>query len=119
MGIAEREVAVVPRDNDNRARAKAGRSRVIPASPELMRLYADYLNREYGALDSDYVFVNLWSEPLGRPWAYPAVYDLVLRLRERTGITSSPTNTAIFSLLSCRVAISVWRLAVLGVSVLR
>jgi hypothetical protein len=31
---------------------------VIPASPELMRLYADYLNREYGALDSDYVFVN-------------------------------------------------------------
>jgi integrase/recombinase XerD len=90
MGIAEREVAVVPRDNDNRARAKAGRSRVIPASPELMRLYADYLNREYGALDSDYVFVNLWSEPLGRPWAYPAVYDLVLRLRERTGIDFEP-----------------------------
>ena len=59
IGIAEREVTVMPRDNDNRARAKAGRSRVIPASPELMRLYADYLNREYGALDSDYVFVNL------------------------------------------------------------
>jgi integrase/recombinase XerD len=90
MGIAEREVAVVPRDNDNRARAKAGRSRVIPASPELMRLYADYLNREYGALDCDYVFVNLWAEPLGRPWAYPAVYDLVLRLRERTGIDFEP-----------------------------
>src|SRR5262249_11281232 len=47
MGIAEREVTVMPRDNDNLARAKAGRSRVIPASPELMRLYADYLNREY------------------------------------------------------------------------
>jgi site-specific recombinase XerD len=90
MGIAEREVSVVPRDNDNRARAKAGRSRVIPASLELMHLYADYLNREYGALDSDYVFVNLWAEPLGRPWAYPAVYDLVLRLRERTGIDFEP-----------------------------
>ena len=90
MEIAERQVTVVPRDNDNRARAKAGRSRVIPASPELMRLYADYLNREYGALDSDYVFVNLWSEPLGHPWAYPAVYDLVLRLRERTGIDFEP-----------------------------
>jgi len=90
MGIAEREVTVKPRDNDNRARAKAGRSRVIPASPELMRLYADYLNREYGALDSDYVFVNLWAKPLGRPWAYPAVYDLVLRLRERTGIDFEP-----------------------------
>jgi integrase/recombinase XerD len=59
---------------------------VIPASPELMRLYADYLNREY----ADYVFVNLWAEPLGRPWAYPAVYDLVLRLRERTGIDFEP-----------------------------
>ncbi len=90
MGVAERQVAVVPRDNDNRARAKAGRSRVIPASPELMRLYADYLNREYGALDSDYVFVNLWAEPLGRPWSYPAVYDLVLRLRQRTGIDFEP-----------------------------
>ncbi len=36
--IAERHVTIVPRDNDNRARAKAGRSRTIPASPELMRL---------------------------------------------------------------------------------
>ncbi len=90
MGIAERQVTVIPRDNDNRARAKAGRSRVIPASPELMRLYADYLNREYGALDSDHVFVNLWAEPVGRSWAYPAVYDLVLRLRERTGIDFEP-----------------------------
>ena len=55
IAIADRQVTVVPRQNDNGARAKAGRSRVIPASPELMRLYADYLNREYGALDSDYV----------------------------------------------------------------
>ena len=29
-----------------------------------MRLYADYLTREYGSLDSDYVFVNLWSRAL-------------------------------------------------------
>ena len=55
-----------------------------------MRLYADYLNREYGALDSDYVFVNLWSAPLGRPWSYSAVYDLVERLRTRTGIEFGP-----------------------------
>lgn len=90
MGIAERQVTVTPRNNDNGARVKAGRSRVVPASPELMRLYADYLNHEYGVLDSDYVFVNLWAEPLGRPWTYPAVYDLVLRLRERTGIDFEP-----------------------------
>jgi site-specific recombinase XerD len=90
MGIAERAVTITPRSNDNRARAKAGISRAIPASAELMRLYADYLTREYGSLDSDYVFVNLWSQPYGRPWTYAAVYDLVLRLRERTGIDFEP-----------------------------
>jgi integrase len=55
-----------------------------------MRLYADYLNREYGALDSDYLFVNLWGEPVGHPMTYPAVYDLVGRLRRRTGVAFSP-----------------------------
>ena len=89
IAIAEKTITITARDNDNRARAKTG-SRMIPASPELMRLYADYLNREYGALDSDYVFVNLWSAPLGRPWSYSAVYDLVVRLRTRTGIAYGP-----------------------------
>ena len=90
MGIAEQAMAITPRPNDNRARAKAGISRTIPASTELMRLYADYLTRGYGSLDSDYVFVNLWSQPYGRPWTYAAVYDLVLRLRQRTGIDFEP-----------------------------
>jgi integrase/recombinase XerD len=90
MGIAERAVTVTPRPNDNRARAKAGISRTIPASAELMRLYADYLTREYGSLDSDYVFVSLRSRPYGRPWTYAAVYDLVQRLRDRTGIGFGP-----------------------------
>lgn len=90
MGIAERSVTVTPRPNANRARAKAGICRPIPASAELMRLYADYLTREYGSLDCDYVFVNLWSPPVGRPWTYAAVYDLVLRLRDRTGIDFEP-----------------------------
>jgi integrase/recombinase XerD len=90
LEIAERIVTVTPRTNDNRARAKAGISRTIPASAELMRLYADYLNREYGALDSDYVFVNLWAQPHGRPLTYAAAYDLVLRLRRRTGIEFEP-----------------------------
>jgi integrase/recombinase XerD len=90
VAIAERQVAVVPRHNDNGARAKAGVSRTIPASGELMRLYADYLCREYGAVDSDYVFVNLWAGPVGRPLKYQAVYDLVGRLRRRTGMAFSP-----------------------------
>ena len=90
VGIAECQVTVVPRLNDNRARAKARQLRTVPASAELMRLYADYLNREYGALDSDYVFVNLWGRPHGHPLTYPAVYDLVGRLRRRTGIDFGP-----------------------------
>jgi integrase/recombinase XerD len=90
LEIAGRTVTVTPRPNANRARAKSGISRTVPASAELMRLYAGYLNREYRALDSDYVFVNLFSEPHGRPWTYAAVYDLVLRLRRRTGIDFGP-----------------------------
>ena len=90
LDIAERPVTVQPRANANGARVNAGLSSVIPTSPELMRLYVDYLNLEYGALDSDYVFVNLWGHPLGHPLSYPAVYDLVGRLRQRTGITFGP-----------------------------
>jgi integrase/recombinase XerD len=88
--IADRQVRVVPRRNDNRARAKSGRSRTVPASADVLRLYADYLNAEYGALDSDYVFVNLFGRPLGHPLTYSAVYDLVGRLRRRTGIMFGP-----------------------------
>ncbi len=91
VGVAERQVTVVPRHNDNRARAKSGRPRTVPASAELVRLYADYLNEEYGALDSDYVFVNLWGVPRGHPLTYPAVYDLVKRLRRDTGISFGHT----------------------------
>jgi site-specific recombinase XerD len=36
------------------------------------------------------VFVNLFAEPRGRALTYPAVYDLVLRLRRRTGIDFDP-----------------------------
>jgi len=90
LDIAERQVVIVARDNDNRARAKGGRFRSIPTSAELLRLYADYLNEEYGSLDSDYVFVNLWGRPHGHPLTYPAVYDLVGRLRRRTGVGFGP-----------------------------
>lgn len=90
LAIAERQVSIVIRANDNRARAKGGRPRLIPTSAELMRLYTDYLNDEYGPLDSDYVFVNLWGRPHGHPLTYPAVYDLVARLRRLTGVAFGP-----------------------------
>ncbi len=87
---AAREVTVMPRRNDNGARSKSAVPRSIPVSVELVRLYGDYLHGEYGDLDSDYVFVNLWSQPLGHPLGYPAVYDLVRRLRRRTGVGFDP-----------------------------
>jgi integrase len=90
LAAAEQELTVVRRVSDNRARAKSPSSRTIPVSASLMRLYADYLHGEYGDLDSDYVFVALWAGQHGRPLTYAAVYDLVLRLRRRTGIDFDP-----------------------------
>jgi integrase/recombinase XerD len=90
IAAAECEITVVPRVNDNGARSKSRQSRTIPVGPALIRLYADYLHGEYGQIDSDYVFVNLWSQPLGQAVSYPAVYDLVRRLRRRTGIDFDP-----------------------------
>jgi integrase/recombinase XerD len=89
IAAAEREIAIVARENANGARAKSG-GRTVPAGGELIRLYADYLHLEYGSIDSDYVFVNLWAEPRGQAWSYPAAYDLVLRLRARTGLDFDP-----------------------------
>jgi integrase/recombinase XerD len=89
IAAAEREISVVPRDNANRARAKSG-GRTIPVGGELIRLYADYLHGEYGSIDSDYVFINIWAEPRGQAWSYPAAYDLVLRLRAKTGLDFGP-----------------------------
>jgi integrase/recombinase XerD len=87
---AERTVTVLARENANGARAKSRSGRTIPVGAELIRLWGDYLHCEYGSLDSDYVFVNLFAEPRGRAWGYPAVYDLVRRLRSRTGIVFDP-----------------------------
>lgn len=90
IAAAEREITIVARHNDNGARSKSRDPRTIPVSAELIRLWGDYLHGEYGDLDSDYVFVNLFAELRGRALSYPAVYDLVGRLRRRTGIDFDP-----------------------------
>lgn len=90
IAAAEREITIVPRVNDNRARSKSRQQRTVPVSAGLIRLYGDYLHGEYGDLDSDYVFVNLFAEPRGKALSYPAVYDLVARLRKRTGLEFGP-----------------------------
>ena len=89
IAAAEQEITIAARENANGARAKSG-GRTVPVGPELIRLYADYLHEEYGTACSDYVFINIWAEPKGHTWSYQAAYDLVLRLRVRTGIAFDP-----------------------------
>lgn len=87
----QRQVRIVPRaDNANGARAKVRKTHVVAVTTPLVRLYSEYMHAEYGDLDSDYVFVNLWAEPLGRPLSYQTVDGLVARLRDRTGIHFTP-----------------------------
>jgi len=82
-----REIRIVPRpDNANGARAKLRAAAVIPVSAPLVRLYSEYMHAEYGDLDSDYVFVNLFGGRVGQPLGYPAVHQLVGRIAARTGI---------------------------------
>src|SRR6266566_102127 len=89
IAAAEQEISIVARENANGARAKSG-GRTVPAGPELIRLYADYLHLEYGDVGSDYVFINIWAEPRGQAWSYPAAHDLVIRLRAKTGLDFGP-----------------------------
>jgi integrase/recombinase XerD len=81
----ERRVEIVTReDNANRARGKGGEGSV-PISGELVRLHSDYMHEEYGELDSDYVFVNLWAGRIGRPLSYASVVEMIERTRRRVG----------------------------------
>ena len=73
----------------------------MPVTAELVRLYADYLHAEYGDLDSDYLFVNLWGRPVGRPWTYAAANAAasIWRVPSRT-ISSNSDRPAPVSSLS-------------------
>jgi integrase len=55
-----------------------------------MELYTDYLLNEFGEIDSDYVFVNLWDGPIGEPITYSNAIDLFRRLSKKTGIQVHP-----------------------------
>lgn len=110
IAAAERQISIVARENENGVRTKSPRGRGIPVAAGLIRLYADYLHREYRELDSDYVFVNLFAAPVGHAMTYRAAYDLVQRLRRRTGIDFDPhwlRHTAATRMLREKVPIEV------------
>jgi integrase len=72
-------------DAPRRARSKGGGEGGVPVPAELMRLWNDYMHEEYGALDCDFVFVNLWGGQVGRPLTYKMVDKIVDRTRRRVG----------------------------------
>jgi integrase/recombinase XerD len=85
----QRRVDIVHRDdNANGARAKSEGS--IPVAGDLVRCYSDYMHDEYGDIDSDYVFVNLWSGRIGHPMTDETVAALVRRTRRKVGFDFTP-----------------------------
>jgi integrase/recombinase XerD len=86
----KRAIELVPRtDNANGARGK-GSTGTVPVLPEVMKLYLLYMDHEYGLLDSDYVFVNLWGGAIGAPMKYSAVDKIVARTERRVGFAFTP-----------------------------
>jgi integrase/recombinase XerD len=86
----ERRVEIVAReDNANGARGKGARG-WVPITGELVRLHSDYMHAEYGDLDSDYVFVNLWGGRVGHAMSYHGVHEVVLRTRRAVGFHFTP-----------------------------
>lgn len=86
----ERRIHLVAReDNANGARGK-GSEGWVPITGELVRLHSDYMHVEYGDLDSDYVFVNLWGGRVGHAMSYHGVHEIVLRTRRAVGFHFTP-----------------------------
>lgn len=92
VSSGQNEIRVVQRfDNFNNVRAKSG-ERTVHIGMDLIRLYSDYLIEEYPEdIDSDYVFVSIWSHTSekGLPMTYANVNGLFRRLSKKTGIEVS------------------------------
>jgi integrase/recombinase XerD len=86
----ERRIQVVAReDNANGAPARAP-TRWVPITSKLVRLHSDHMHTEYGDLDSDYVFVNLWGGHVGRAMTCASVHEIVARARRAVGFHFTP-----------------------------
>jgi integrase/recombinase XerD len=80
----ERRIVIRAREGAHRrARSKRGAEGDVPVAPELMRLWSDYMHQEYGDLDCDFVFVNLWGGQRGRPLTYSNVDRMVERTQRK------------------------------------
>lgn len=81
------QVRVVPReDNVNGARVKGLKDRTVPVGTAVLDAYADYMESEYGLIDCDYVFVNLFRGQVGAPMSLDNAKGLCGRLAVRSGV---------------------------------
>ncbi len=79
---------VAGRDNPNRARAKSG-DRHVPVRAEVLSCYDRYLSERAACPPAevcDFVLVNLFHEPLGRPMSDHTVRQWLAALSERAGL---------------------------------
>ena len=102
----ERRIVIVrARGAPRRARSKGGARGGRCRSPgELMRLWNDYMHEEYGDLDCDFVFVNLWG---GRGRAAADLLDG----RSDRGAHAGSGRVSLHRRTSCGTRTRRWRIA--------
>ena len=84
--VAGAHLHVVPRENSNGAAAKSRRERVVPLAQYVVSYYDLYLDereRYAAAAGCDFVFVNLFGEPVGAPMRPGRASELFASLSTR------------------------------------
>jgi len=86
-------IHLVRRDNVNGAAIKANEY-TVPVRSDLLALYERYLlerQQLLGADSCDFVLVNLFHEPLGKPMTYPIVRQMLAGLSKKAGLARPVT----------------------------
>lgn len=88
-GVLGPHVHVVRRDNPNGATAKSRRRRAVPVDWLAVQAYDQYVAERSGcseATECDFLLVNLFAAPLGRPMRPGAVNELLDALSTRASL---------------------------------
>lgn len=80
-----RSVTIQRRENENGARVKS-LERVLPVSSGYIELYNEYLDVEFGLIESEFLFVNL-RPPVGRPMQLLSTAQLLKSISHRSDVT--------------------------------